>query len=180
MLTLPARTPAQRYLAEVDPEGTGLCVVGVRRAESDRRKFAPAYIPRSEHHGWRPVWHPLVEFSHEERDALVIEAGFEVLDHRSDECEPCIFSARADLRRVGADKVAVIREIEQDTGKTMFRAAAYAGASGIDEIMRWAWSERGKYLAPEAADGGSVGLDKDSSADGPEPEVDCESDFCGL
>lgn len=156
--------PSLDWLSENDEEKQFICCVGVRRAESERRRHTPVFIPSSPNHGGRALWHPLAEFSDKDRDALVLRTPMELLDHRSDECEPCIFSSRKDLRRVRPEKVATIRQMEQDTGKVMFRPAAYAGASGIDEVMRWAWSERGQYKPDE----------------GEELIVDCETDFCGL
>jgi 3'-phosphoadenosine 5'-phosphosulfate sulfotransferase (PAPS reductase)/FAD synthetase len=156
--------PAQQWLNSLDPEGQFICCVGVRRAESERRAHAPAFIPRSENHGGRSCWHPLVEATDETRNVFVSRTPIDLLDHRSDECEPCIFATRADLRRVGDPKVATIKAIEEDTGKTMFRPAAYAGARGMGEIMKWAWSDRGKYKPDE----------------GEEVLQDCESDWCGL
>lgn len=177
--------PSQRFLKEEDPEGHGVCVVGVRRAESERRKATPVFIPRSETHGWRSLWHPLAEHDDEARDWLVQEAGFEVLDHRSDECEPCIFSSRADLRRVTPEKVAVIRQLEKDADGLMFRPNAYAGARGIDEIMRWAWSERGQFKPkdpppPPTVEDQLRALETSNQDDGEEVVQDCESDYCGL
>lgn len=162
--------PAQRWLKQNDPEGLYTCVVGVRRAESERRKDTPVIVPFSENHGWRQLWHPLAELDDEARDALLERAGWEPLPHRSDECEPCIFSARADLRRVGPEKVDLLRQMEADTGKTMFRPRTYAGAVGIDEVMRWAHSDRGQFKPKD-------GATEDGEDAGP---ADCESNWCGI
>ena len=153
--------PAQEWLKENDYEGQMICVNGVRRAESLRRRGTPVFTPISDAHGGRPLWSPLAEFSDEDRNILIERAGFEVLPHRSMECSPCIFSSRADLRKVSEDRIDTIRQIEQDLGgRTMFRPKAYAGAEGIDEVIRWAQSERGQYKP----------LDE---------EPDCDSGFCG-
>lgn len=156
--------PAQKWLDQHDPERKAICVVGVRRAESQRRSGAQPFVPISEAHGGRSLWHPLVEFSDEDRDALIARTGWEVLPHRSDECT-CIFSGRKDLRRFSPERVAEILDLEleldPDGNRTMFRPKAYAGAKGITEVMRWANSERGKY-SPEEDD-----------------EPDCDSGMCG-
>ena len=157
--------PAQLWLDRHDPDRRAVCVVGVRRAESLRRSGTPPFVPISDAHGGRQLWHPLVEFDNEARDALVIRAGWEVLPHRSEECA-CIFSNRKDLRRFSEDKIDEIRDLERelaaDGSRTMFRPKAYAGARGIDEVIRWARSERGKYR-PEEDD-----------------EPDCDSGMCGV
>jgi 3'-phosphoadenosine 5'-phosphosulfate sulfotransferase (PAPS reductase)/FAD synthetase len=164
--------PAKKFMDTFDPKRTFVCATGVRREESDNRAHAPLFVPRSEHHGWRSLWQPLVETKEPERDDLIREAGFEVLPHRSDECSPCIFSNRADLRRLSDVQRERVKALESATGKTMFRPRAYAGAVGMDEVKRWADSERGKFVP-------AVPLPK-SEDDGEEALRDCESDFCGL
>lgn len=156
--------PAKRWLNERDPEGEAICVLGVRRSESQRRSKTPIFEPLSINHGGRALWKPLAEYSDEQRDQLLHSAGFDVLPHRSDECEVCIHANRADLRRISPRGVERVRALEEATGKVMFRPKAYAGAVGIDEVMRWANSERGQYRP----------------GDGEEKIEGCEDDFCGL
>ncbi len=163
--------PGERWLNQVDPGGRLICLVGKRRAESLARSEAPAVIPVSGNHGGRFLWHPLVEFSDADRDALVAKTPLELLPHRSDECEPCIFSARSDLRRVTPAKIDTIRSMETSSGRTMFRPKAYAGAVGIDEVMRWAWSDRGKFKPAVTYD--SEGEDGDLD------DGTCETGMCG-
>lgn len=182
--------PSKKWLDEVDPGRTDICVTGVRREESQRRASTPIWMPDSENHGGRLRWNPLAEHKEDERNALIRRAGFDVLPHRSDECEPCIFSSRADLRRVRPEKVDIIRQMEKDTGKTMFRPKAYAGANGIDEVMRWAWSEPGKFKPAEELPplpsqvqavynkyGITPSLPEDGEEDG---DKACDGDFCGI
>jgi len=161
--------PAQKWLAENDPDCRALCVNGVRRAESLRRSTTPEFVPVSAAHGGRSLWSALASFSDESRDALIERTGFEVLPHRSMECSPCIFSNRADLRGVKSCTVDRIRDLESDLGRTMFRPKGYAGAEGIDEVMRWAWSERGQFKSYTAAE----------PTPETEDEPDCDSGFCG-
>lgn len=104
-----------------------------------------------------------------ERDALIVRAGFEPLPHRSMECSPCIYANRADLRMVPEERIAEIEALEKELGYTskgkprfMFRPRNYMGAQGIREVVRWAWSERGKFEPAEAGSGGG-----------------CDSGFCG-
>lgn len=163
--------PAIQWLAQVDPDKHLICLVGKRRAESLARSRAPAVIPVSENHSGRFLWHPLIEFSDEARNEMVARTPLELLPHRSDECEPCIFSSRADLRRVGEDKVNTIRQMEKDSGRVLFRPKAYAGAVGIDEVMRWAWSDRGKFK-PAATY-------VDEGDDGDQDDGTCDTGMCG-
>ena len=155
--------PAQRWLDQNDPHKRAVCINGVRRAESQRRANTPVYVPKSDAHGGRPLWSAMAEFSHEDRDAMIAKTGFEVLPHRSMECSPCIFANRKDLRCVSQQRVDQIRALEAELGdgRTMFKPKAKGGAIGIDEVMRWAWSDHGKYSP----------LDNDVE--------DCDSGFCG-
>lgn len=163
--------PSEALLAELDPEGDAICLVGVRRAESERRRFTPVFVPVSINHGNRPMWNILAEMSDEQRDAVIETTPIEFLPHRSDECFPCIFSNRSDLRRLTPDAVDRVRDLEQEVGKVMFRPKAYAGAVGIDEIMRWAHSERGQFKPAVPVEGA-----KEEGNDDP----NCDSDWCGL
>jgi hypothetical protein len=163
--------PSRNWLRQVDPEGHLIVVIGKRRAESQQRAGTPVGIPSSYNHDGRFLWHPLAEFDDISRDAMVAKTPMELLDHRSDECEPCIFSSRADLRRVTPEKIDTIRAMEASTGRTMFRAKAYAGAKGIDEVMRWAWSNRGEFRPAKTC--------VDDGADGDVDDGGCETGMCG-
>jgi hypothetical protein len=81
-----------------------------------------------------------------------MRAGIELLAHRSDECWPCINANKADLRRLSGDtgRVDLIRDLEHEMtakrgGKPtpMYRPYRYRGATGIDAMIRWAFTERG-------------------------------------
>lgn len=144
--------PARKWLNEHDPEGDATAVCGVRRCESPKRATWPEWKEESAAHGGRPLWSPLVAFSDEQRDALLGRAGWEVLPHRSQECYPCVNSARSDLVLVDEERLAMIERIETELGlsstgkpRTMFRPNKFMGAVGIREIARWAHAPRGKF-----------------------------------
>lgn len=142
--------PGMRWLEENDPERRAACLVGVRREESqDRAKF-PAYLANSANHGGRVMLAPMAEMTEEDRNGFLARAGVEPLPHRSRECK-CINSNRQDLRAYTEADIADIRRIEREVGKPMFRPAKRMGARGIDEVMKWANSERGKYRPPAGA-----------------------------
>lgn len=162
--------PAQEWLDINDPLGISVCLVGVRREESRARKDFPEYNPRSESHGGRRCWAPLVSLLNEQRDELIKRAGYKPLPHRSMECFPCINSNRRDLRELAKDppRIDAIEKIEIDMGytskgkpRTMFRPYRHMGATGIREIVRWAESRKGEF-DPDDGTGG------------------CESGFCGM
>jgi len=129
----------------IDPEGVGLVMIGKRRDESEARKNTPEFIENSKYHGNRRVWHPLFLHDQDARNLLINKTGIEVLDHRSDECFPCVNSNRQDIRRLTAERINSIEFLEQETGQTMFRPAKHGGGKGIREVHKWACYGRGKY-----------------------------------
>lgn len=158
--------PTIEWLAKHDPDRRAIILTGVRREESANRAAAPAFVINSANDGGRCVMQPLVTFTEEDRNALLARAGFEPLPHRSEECK-CINSGRADISRWDAEDIAEIRRIEESLGFsskgkpcTMFRPNKFMGAVGIDEIVRWAHSPRGKYEPPD------------------EPGEPCDSGWC--
>jgi len=149
--------PTIAWLEKNDPERRAIVLTGIRREESANRAAAPMFLINSVNDGGRCVIQPLATFTEADRDALLRRAGFEPLGHRSEECK-CINSGRADIVRWDADDIAEIRRIEtalgfSSKGKpcTMFRPNKFMGATGIDEIVKWAHSPRGKYEPPEEA-----------------------------
>jgi 3'-phosphoadenosine 5'-phosphosulfate sulfotransferase (PAPS reductase)/FAD synthetase len=164
--------PSMRWLDEVDPLGLAVCMVGVRREESQNRRNFPERFATSENHGGRSMWAPLVDVAQAERDRLIQRAGFDPLPHRSDECFPCVNSNRNDLRRLAErpERIDEIAKVEGSLGftskgkpRTMFRPYRHMGASGIREIVRWAMSDRGSFDPDDGTGGGN-----------------CDSGFCGV
>ncbi len=140
--------PGMRWLAENDPDARAVCLIGVRREESEGRADFPAYLLNSANHGGRVMVAPFVDFDAEQRDALIRRAGYEVLPHRSRECK-CINSNRRDMQRFTDADWAEIRDAEAEIGKPMYRPKRHMGARGADEVRRWANSPRGKFVPRE-------------------------------
>jgi hypothetical protein len=165
--------PFLKWVTQADPEKRAIVCVGVRRAESVARSKHPAFMP--ERDNGRHVWHPMIDFSDEDRDAMILKTPFSVLPHRSDECAICINSNRADLRRASDDAIARVAALEASVGRPMLNPAKYAGAVGIHEVRRWANSERGVYrpwewIIPQT--------DLMALIEATEPPT-CEDDWCG-
>lgn len=139
--------PGMRWLAEHDASCHATCLVGVRRDEGPDRANFPYYLDRSENHGGRPMLAPFVHYTEAHRNALLARADIEPLPHRSRECL-CINSNRADMKRFTPGDVARIRDIEAEIGRPMYRPHRHMGAAGIDEVLRWANSQRGGYEPP--------------------------------
>lgn len=163
--------PFLAWVKDADPDKRAIVCVGVRRAESDARSKTPAFLP--EHDNGRHVWHPIVEFSDADRDALISRTPFEVLPHRSDECAICINGNRADLRRASEESIARVEALEAHVGRPMFDPKSRMGADGIREVVSWAKSERGKYRAP-----GEIAPDLLSGLADAESAT-CEDAWCG-
>jgi Phosphoadenosine phosphosulfate reductase family len=137
--------PFLDWVDEVDLECRATVLIGKRREESPERADTPEFIEASDYHGGRRVWHPLYLHKEAERDALLARAGFEVLPHRSKECDPCVNANRGDLRTLAPEDVEKLAVLESEVGKPMFRAGRHGGAKGIERVIRWANSNRGKY-----------------------------------
>lgn len=137
--------PALDWLESIDPDKNVSCITGVRREESRERSTAPEHIIYSERHGGRELWQPLVRVLEPERNALIEQAGFEVLPHRSAECFPCINANIDDLRALDESSIKRLEKLELDMGFTknnkprvMFRPARHKGAVGIRQVVKWA------------------------------------------
>ena len=149
--------PAQAWLDSVDPERETICAVGVRREESRARAAWPEWTEESDKHGGRSLWAPLVRHTEEQRNALILRAGFAVLPYRSQECYPCVNANKSDLRLLTPERVEEIAELEASMGvtskgspRTLFRPAPKSGAVGIRECIKWANSSHGAYEPPSS------------------------------
>lgn len=142
----------------LDADYSAVVMIGKRRAESVARRDTPEFVDASEYHSGRKVWHPLYQHTDAERNALLERAGFEVLPHRSLECNPCVNANRGDIQRLTAGEVARVSRIEVHIGKPMFRPKRF-GAVGIYGVREWAFKGRdeGKFEDEESACAGLFG-----------------------
>lgn len=136
--------PGQQWLAENDPEKRAICLVGVRREESAERASFPDFLGSSPNHGDRTMLAPFALASATDRDGFLRRAGIEPLPHRSRECK-CINSRKDDMKRFTAKDRDDIAAAETTIGRPLFRPHRHMGATGIDEILKWAHSPHGKY-----------------------------------
>ena len=137
--------PFGEFLEFIDPFCTATVIVGKRRSESKKRESTQEFETHSKYYAGRAVWNPLYKHCDKERNKLIKRAGFKPLPHRSLECCPCVNAGRHDLRMTPEICIDKVRELEKTTGKTMYSVTRYMGATGIDEVMEWAASGRGKY-----------------------------------
>lgn len=154
--------PGEDWLRQHDSECRAVCLVGVRRDESEARANFPHYDANSGNHGGRVMLAPFADFTAEDRNALLQRAGVQPLPHRSMECSPCINSNRDDLRALTEQEVLRLEAVESDMNerfgitrngkpRTLFRPHRYMGAVGIREVKRWADSPRGKFVPTASA-----------------------------
>ncbi|EFL88342.1 phosphoadenosine phosphosulfate reductase family protein [Ahrensia sp. R2A130] len=143
--------PGLRWLEENDPNTRAVCLIGVRRQESQARESAPEWLPRSENHGGRVMLSPFADWVEEDRNVLIKHAGFEVLPHRSRECR-CINANKSDMRGFSENDWKAVEKIEEEIGRPMYRPHRHLGAKGAKEMRKWANSSRGKYVAPNPSD----------------------------
>lgn len=141
--------PLNDFANFIDPYNTATVVIGKRREESKDRANTPEYIKESEYHEYRKVWHPLYKHTEKQRDELVIRAGFKPLPHRSMECCPCVNANRNDLVNTPESQIEKVRKLESEVGRNMFKPSRSMGAEGIDEVMEWAHSGKGRYSAKQ-------------------------------
>lgn len=138
--------PFLQWADEIDPGAEALILIGKRRAESAARAAIPEFVPNSDYHGGRTIWHPLFRHTDAERDALLSSAGFEPLPHRSLECNPCVNANRSDFRRLTDAEIKKVADLESEIGKPMFRPERF-GATGIVGVVNWAKYSPGQAKA---------------------------------
>lgn len=148
--------PFLTWIDDIDMCCQAMVLIGKRRAESEARKDTAEFIGESEYHGGRTVWHPLFMHSDLERDELLARAGaihppedwdghhdrLLILPHRSEECNPCVNANRGDIKRLSADEMAKVNELEVEIGKPMFRPKRFNGIGIYGVVM---WARHGKH-----------------------------------
>jgi 3'-phosphoadenosine 5'-phosphosulfate sulfotransferase (PAPS reductase)/FAD synthetase len=129
--------PFLDWIDQFDTDRCAIVMVGKRRVESLARSETPEFIDESEYHGDRKLWHPLYLHTDDDRDGLLQRAGFEVLPHRSMECNPCVNANRGDFLNLSAGEIAKVSALEVAVGRPMFRPKRF-NAVGIFGVIAWA------------------------------------------
>lgn len=94
--------PFLDWLETVDLAGEYIILLAKRKDATTFHADLKEWLEHCQYHGDRKVWHPMIEISNADRDALLARAGFLPLGHRSLECEPCVNSSCADLKRISS------------------------------------------------------------------------------
>lgn len=143
--------PFAEWIDDFDKDCNAVVMIGKRRAESPKRRNTREIVGEgSEFHGGRKLWHPLYEHSDERRNELIKRAGFEVLPHRSLECNPCVNANRADLLRLTPGEIERVNDLEVEVNRTMFRPKK-KGALGIYGVIHIAKHGKGDFDEEVAA-----------------------------
>ena len=161
--------PAMEWLEEIDPDKKATCYTGVMRIESENRKDWPEVVEESPNHGNRRLVSPLACLTEQDRDDLLIRAGFDVLPHRSMECSPCVNANIKDLQQMPESDVIKVVNLEEELGvgersgkpKYMFRPHRMGGACGMRAVKKRADQGGGKFSELQ------------------EDMFGCDSGFCG-
>ena len=156
--------PALAWLDGLDPEKESVCMIGIRREESNNRATFPEWIEESEKHGGRNLHAPLVRHNESERNALLAKTPFEPLPHRSKECYPCVNARKREIAALPDDKIAAILTIEELSGtnskgnkRVMFSPKRHKGAIGIIAVVKWAQGDTETEPELAGCDGGWCG-----------------------
>jgi len=137
--------PFLEWCEEHDPDCEAVILIGKRKDESIARKDTPTHEWGDEYHNGRLIWYPLSDYTAKDRDEVIARTPFQVLPHRSLECCPCVNANKTDLLMVENGRLEEIRELEIEVGNYMYRAQKKMGAKGIDEVLLWAKSPRGRF-----------------------------------
>ncbi len=133
--------PFLSWLDENDPAALSTILLGSTRQDSATKANLPEFVEEHEHYNDRKVWYPLCHISEEERNQLIIDAGFSVLPHRSLECLPCIHSQLVDLKHLDTEQLARVSQLENTLKDNWFQGrypkqsitALYQRAQNIED-----------------------------------------------
>jgi len=109
-----------QYLDEIDPACEMTVCSARRRLGSRANRDLTEYVDGSEYFNERCMYYPLLEMTLLARDDLIRRAGFDILGHRSKECDPCIHSSRQDFAKLDSKNIEKTRQLEDSLGQTMF------------------------------------------------------------
>lgn len=133
--TLLKALPFNDYLDQVDAQGEATVVLSTRRSTARVYRQLPERVERGEHYGDRKVWYPMIELSENDRNRLIERAGFTVINHRSLECDPCIYNTSQDFLNMEHSEIDRVVALEARIGKPMFSKQLYDGHVGINAII---------------------------------------------
>ncbi|TNF65569.1 MAG: hypothetical protein EP298_11500 [Gammaproteobacteria bacterium] len=127
--------PILNWLEENDEDESSIILLPHRRSMSQSQAMLEEYVYESEHYDDRVIWQPLFQHSQSERDYLINETSIPLLNHRSLECQPCIFSTKKDLINLEHQDIQKVKTLEDKIQQRMFNPNDYQGAQSINEVV---------------------------------------------
>lgn len=108
------------WLEQADPSGKAIILLPHRRSMSKAQADLPDKIEAAEKFDDRQLRYPLANFNQKMRDALIAKTPFKKpLNHRSLECQPCIYLTQKELPLANQD-MEKTATLETTIRQTMF------------------------------------------------------------
>lgn len=126
--------PILDWLDQVDPDLEATVLLAKRQEQAPALHKLQEFELESHSYGDRKVWYPLYQHTLSQRNALIKQAGFDLLHTRSLECDPCIYNQRSDFQRLDDKRIQQVATLEAIVGRPMF-------STPITEIVAEDFSE---------------------------------------
>ena len=139
--------PILDWLDQTDPRGEAIIMLATQPNRSLPGKPVPEWIEASEHFDERRLWQPLYQHTLTQRNALIAQAGFSVLPHRSLECDPCVNSDANDVLRLDNSVLARTAALEQQLAHPMLDPQLYQGQPDLYQAVEQL-HQQGKQFIP--------------------------------
>lgn len=120
----------------VDPLAEATILLARRRASSRVNYDLPEWIEEEEKLGDRKVWHPLYLHDNDSRDDLIHKANFEVMPHRSLECDPCINSNLNDVLRMDLSVIQRTAKLENELNAKLLETVIYQDQENLFKAIQ--------------------------------------------
>jgi hypothetical protein len=104
------------------------------RSDMVKNNIIEEFIEEHEHYDDRRVWMPLHNTCRKQRDQLIQKTPFQPLNHRSLECQPCIYNTIKDFQQLSDNDCQRVVKLEEKIGAPMFFPEDYEGAKSVSEI----------------------------------------------
>lgn len=127
--------PFLDWLDTWDPNCKAIIMIAKRRVAARAHAAVPEWIEKCEFHNDRTVWHPTIELSTNERDALLARAGFTPLNHRTLECQPCVNSTKADLAKLSERDIKRMEALEKTLNAPFFPCENLSENSDVEHYQ---------------------------------------------
>jgi 3'-phosphoadenosine 5'-phosphosulfate sulfotransferase (PAPS reductase)/FAD synthetase len=114
------------------------------RSDMVKNSAVKEFIEEHEHYDDRKVWMPLHNTCLKKRDQLIEATPFQPLNHRSLECQPCIYNTTKDFQQLSDNDCQRVVKLEKKIGAPMFFPEDYDGAKNVAEIKEMALKKEGK------------------------------------